>query len=542
MLKLLIVDDEDENDEKKSLSSLLCWKEYGISEVLTAENASMAVDLMNEHPPDILISGMKMNGMTGLQLAKAARQKLPNIKIVFISGYGDFEFVEGAVRIHAYDYILKPVHAKELASSIENVISDIELENKTKEEKEYLTDLVNESRPLLRHKLLTGCLYGGETNEREALERIDSLGLHIKQGPKIVLLVEVDDYKTIERNISINNKISKLHDVFDSIVGKKPFVEAVQVEKSRYALIVTFDNITAKATQNSIIRELSENIIKSAREESDLSVTVGVGCFVEQVTNLYQSYQESSRALSNKLFEGKGRTLFLEKTVEPQRVIERQVDNIDTELAKCLLNRDVSLAHRLLDGLFDKLRSEKVYDSRYIQDYCINIISRIQITMRELNVETEDVFGHGIILLEKLMNFETILDIRQWMKNVFGAIIEYLKKRDASRNSKMIETILNYISGHYGEEITLKGIAEKLYYTPNYLGNIFKQEIGKSFSDYLTEYRMRRAAEMLEKKDIKTYEAAILVGYKNISSFIRQFKCFYGVTPTEYKGKNAARI
>jgi len=104
-----------------------------------------------------------------------------------------------------------------------------------------------------------------------------------------------------------------------------------------------------------------------------------------------------------------------------------------------------------------------------------------------------------------------------------------------SNNEIAVMKITAYIENHYKENITLNKIAEDLYYTPNYLGYVFKKETNRKFSEYLMEYRIRQAAKLLEERKIKVIDAAMSVGYKDMPTFIKKFKAVYGVTPSEYR-------
>lgn len=103
------------------------------------------------------------------------------------------------------------------------------------------------------------------------------------------------------------------------------------------------------------------------------------------------------------------------------------------------------------------------------------------------------------------------------------------------KNRKIVEQVVKYVEESFAQEITLKNIANDLYYSPNHLGYLFKEETGQGFTEYLTEFRMKRAGELLKNSRVKMYEVANQVGYKNISSFINQFKVFFNMTPTEYR-------
>ena len=95
--------------------------------------------------------------------------------------------------------------------------------------------------------------------------------------------------------------------------------------------------------------------------------------------------------------------------------------------------------------------------------------------------------------------------------------------------------MIEQVHRHYSEELSLKTLSQKAGLHPNYLGQLFQQEVGSSFSDYVNQYRIEKATQLLLNTDRKTAEIALSVGYLDTSYFYRQFKKYAGVSPTELR-------
>lgn len=534
MLKLLVVDDE--RLDREGLLRQLDWDQYDIGTVLTANNGYEALEVIATEKPDIMLTDVKMPGMSGLQLAEKVRKAGYAVKIIFVSGYDDFDFVKNAIKLNAYEYILKPVDTEELIVSVSKAVTDILKERQQEEEKRTLLHQVNESKPLLRKKLLEELIYG--TADKDGLwEQIRHLELTLLPGKYMVLLIEIDDFLLLKGNLpdtELDEKIENLQKDIRRYSVSSVQMESIRMEEARIVLLAGFPERCTEEAVLDLADNMGRGAIHEAAQKAGFSVTIGMGSVVDSLLEVHRSYGHCCAALMKKIFEGKGTILYSEAD-SPMQSGDINFENIDVELAKCLLNHDLARACHLLDYMFDRLEEQRVSDGRYIQNYCINIISRLQITLMDINEKVESVFGPGVILWEKLMKFETIVDIRQWMKNIFHAVIEYLVIKNESRSSKIIEEVARFVEQNYQREITLREIAEKLFYSPNYLGSIFKQETGHGFIEYLTEFRIRKAAELLGDPKLKTYEVAGMVGYKTIPSFIKQFKAVFGITPTEYR-------
>lgn len=534
MFKALIVDDE--RLDREGLKGQVQWDALAISVVETAKSGFEALDIIHAIVPDILITDVKMPGMNGLSLAQKATELVPWIKIIFISGFDDFEYVRNALLINAYEYILKPVDTPELLSALKNVVNERIKEIKAREENKELQNKVSESRPLLKHKLFCDMLYG--TAGREDIEtRIKSLELKIHEGLYRVLLCELDDYKIILEELPAGELEKLQEQIFDLLEHFEVplcIAESVQIEKSRYAVILNYKEDMETSNINTTSHLAAERIIAMVKDHTGMSVTLGMGSVVNGMEALHISYDDSCQALLQKMLAGKGSVLeYLPKTSIKEMSVNFQ--NTANELIQCIKTADLPKVYYLIDHLFDDLEAGNIYGNKYIQNCCINIISRMEITLLEMNERVENIFGEEVILWDKLMKYETILDIRQWMKNIFRAVMEYFENRNSRKNRKIITAVIKYMEENYYKELTLKDIAGVFFYSPNYLGSVFKEELGLGFFEYLTDFRMKKAAEFLRQPGMKMYEIANHVGYKNVSSFINQFKLSYNMTPTEFR-------
>ncbi|SFB49568.1 Helix-turn-helix domain-containing protein [Cohnella sp. OV330] len=151
------------------------------------------------------------------------------------------------------------------------------------------------------------------------------------------------------------------------------------------------------------------------------------------------------------------------------------------------------------------------------------------------------------------------LDHARGMKETEQAYLEMVKRQDArqktapassltlqpqpddrdsrpfKKNRKLAQDIIAYIRARMHEVITLRNAANAFSYTPNYLGLIFKEETGVSFSDYVVQARLEKAQELLKNTNLKIYEIADQVGYRNLNYFSKQFKDSFGLSPLEYR-------
>jgi two-component system response regulator YesN len=129
-------------------------------------------------------------------------------------------------------------------------------------------------------------------------------------------------------------------------------------------------------------------------------------------------------------------------------------------------------------------------------------------------------------------------DMNSWLRRKLFELSERLYIKNQKQNRKIIDAIREYIDLQLTSKITLKQVAGHFSFSPNYLGQLFKEETGEHFSNYLIRVRIKRACELLLNPLLKVYEIADQLGYKNILYFHRQFKQLTGVTPGDYRKAN----
>lgn len=534
MLKLLIVDDE--RLDREGLKEQIDWGKFGISEVETAKNGFEAINIMNTFKPDILITDIKMPGMSGLELAEKAVIIMPRIKIVFVSGYDDFEYVRNALKIRAYEYILKPVDSEELINVLKQIISEILEERRVEQEKTILLNNIKESEVILKKNLLLD-LVNGSLKLENIWDEIEKLNIKINKGYYYVVILEIDDYKYILQMKGIQ-KINEIHEniieILKGIIRTDCLIEYIQIQPWRYILVFSMNARANEEIDNNDCVAISEEIIAKMKTKYDTSLTIAIGNSVNKIEDINISYSNSCQAIVPKLYKGKGKVLlFQPKVKDKSENIDFQ--NICNELMQAIKSFDINRANYFINYLFESFSKCNILNEKYIINCSINILSRIEIILLDMNEQKEDIFGENVILWSNIIEYDALPDVMGIMKDIFQKIISYLENKNSNKKRKLVKLVIKYIDDNYSKDLTLKDIANHFYYSPNYLGALFKEEIGKGFADYLTEVRMKKAAELLKQTQLKAYEVAGMIGYKNLSAFINQFKINFEVTPKEYR-------
>jgi two-component system, response regulator YesN len=535
MLKLLIVDDEDL--DREGLLTELDWEQYGISEIKSARTGMEAIRIMKNFEPHILMTDIKMPVMSGLQLAEKAKELFPDIKIVFISGYDKFEYAQEAVKLNAYRYLLKPIDNDELIALVVDLVDHIMQERSLVEKENIKNDFMYESQDFLKSRLFHECSYYSYDDESELINRANYLGLNIIPGKYILLLTEIDNYTEWRNSISVMENEKTCLDICCIACELRKDIYCIDAAAFDLQMCSVLISCNSHVPDELLLDEaciIAEELIETVHTMLNISISIGVSSVFQNLTGIKQGFMECRHALKRKIYAGKGKVHSKLQICSPPD-IKLNLENMGIELCKMLTAGDKAGIVNTLDSMFNMLVNNHIENNSYIQSLCISIIYRLNITIMEMGLEPNNIFGDSSKLINKPMELETILDIKQWMKDTFLSVIKYYEELRDNKDFSIRREFETYIEKNYYKDITLKQIAEEWHYSPNYLGNIFKQKFNKGFSEYLVEYRMGKAAILLKNDDAKIYEVAHKVGYNNISSFIKQFKQSHKVTPAEYR-------
>ena len=169
MYKLLIVDDND-----IQVQSLLCfveWEKFGITEIQVAQDGQEGLELFKSINPDIIITDIEMPILNGIEMTKIIREKNPDVKIIFISCYEDFHYLQNAMENEVVSYILKPIDRDELTGIIERVIAKLEDEKKYQE----IHQIMETNLLMLRENFLYRLLYSHQISYEDCAELPEKL-------------------------------------------------------------------------------------------------------------------------------------------------------------------------------------------------------------------------------------------------------------------------------------------------------------------------------------------------------------------------------
>ncbi|QMV42931.1 response regulator [Cohnella cholangitidis] len=521
MYKVLLVDDEELDLE--GMRQFIPWKELGMEVMGAANNALTASEMMARWPIDILVSDVNMPYMSGLDLARSALERSPNLRVIFVSGYQEFSYVRQALSLKAYNYVLKPMEDNELVATLVKVKQDLDEANKQREVEESYQQMI----PIAKSDLLIRLLEGEAGEDGDSRSRLfASHGLDRLNWPLRVAIMEIDkwtwEYEDAQRSQLEISRVF-LQQVHEAVEGEIPYCK---LSNQRIALLL----------EEAGLEQAARKLYASIGKQLTVSVTTGLGNPVHDLEQLHSSYQQAIKAVEGKMFLGKGTLIKYEEVQrDPEMLDARMLDARMEALLKAMTEYDLVRVYDELENLFQSAASLR---SRFtVHNLAIYIVWKLE---QHLNSMDEDLFKLLDIELHNLdivLQFDTINDIRSWLVHRVYEISERLHEKSNTTSSKFMRSVMKMMKERMSENITMKDFAKHFPFSPSYFGFLIKEKSGHTFNELLVQLRMERACELLKVPGIKIYEVADQVGYRYLPYFSRQFKEKIGMTPLEYRKK-----
>ncbi|MBE1444463.1 helix-turn-helix domain-containing protein [Paenibacillus sp. OAS669] len=268
-----------------------------------------------------------------------------------------------------------------------------------------------------------------------------------------------------------------------------------------------------------------------------LQVSIGISRAFSQLNDTVKAYGESMAALKCRIHLGPDIIAHYED-IEHNEAVESKVYShlklMEDQLAQAL--QEVKLEKAI--DIFNQYLSSVLNKDGFMNEHhllLIQLMSRILHIVQDQGVSLRKILeGEGAV--EQLLKLQTREEIALWFQTkLFVPIITMLSEKADTQYVNIADRIVKMIHDLYDAEISLESCAETLNFHPVYLSRVFKKEMGVSFSDYLSDYRMSMAKVMLETTTMKISEIGEKLQYKNISAFIRNFRKTYGTTPGQYR-------
>lgn len=492
MYKLYLLDDEPFILE--GLKYIIDWEEYGFDVVGTSSNGEDGFNFIKNEDVDLIITDIMMPKMTGLELISNLKKINHNARFIVLSAFQEFQYAKEAISMGAENYLTKPIDEDELIQTIEGVKKKIEkIKLEKVDTKIFKNDLILK---LICNK-----------NNDGILDRLRLEGVNLNYKNLCVVILEFAEGGNINNHIL--NYIDNLN-----------YEYCVNLQ-NQILIIMDKESINKDA-----LRNLKDDLSSITNEQ----IYISRGKYVDSIDNLNCSYQSAKDIHEYKLVYPN--ISWIREYKEKSYNLEN-IDYIDFDhLKKLLLNKDNKESLNYIESIFSKLKNDENLTVKQIKTKSIEVFLNVY------NYFNDSKIIKGLDLyLEKVINSVNLDQIQVELNNMIKHRQSKLEETDDSI-SPIILKLLRNIEKNYSKDLNLKEISETYNINSIYLGQLFQKETGILFSDYLNNFRVNKAKNLLVETSLKAAEIGELVGYANKNYFYRKFKDIVGITPSEWRKIN----
>ncbi|GLC89657.1 response regulator [Lysinibacillus piscis] len=517
-MRVLLVDDEAQI--RKGLMKKVKWVEFGYDEILEAANGVEALEVLQQYKIHLILTDIRMPRMDGVELAQKCHESYPNCKLVVLSGYSDFDYVKKAMQYGVRDYLLKPIAPDELNEMVYKMTVEINKELQKQKEIDSAKHFVHSYFHEVQEQYLLYMVKDEWLQKHLVVERVKQLQLdEILKQPYQLL--------TAELRGNSSSRVSELWYSFQLISR-----ELTVPNKWIYAFInPSYRNVVhfLVLADDKVLATFIQSLLAEVKRLLRLELVIGIGNKAVGIENLKTSYISSLLAWSQS-------ELGCQSQIIQAGEISKETVDVSTDSERILLHAIESLNaesfNKQIKQLFDISLHHSVWSFSYMANRILFLLSAVG---QKYDADSQGVKELLWECQQSIWALQSDVSIIEKIQDLAKKIMENVRKARYSNGRLVVENIRQYMDEHYGTEITLTSLSEMFHMNNAYLSELFKEQIGENFSDYLTRIRMEKAQIFLQDEQLKIIDVANLVGYANSGYFSTVFKKYFKQTPVEYR-------
>ena len=500
MYRMLVVDDE--KTERECVRFLIEQSGLPLEVSEAGDGREALMQLKETDGADILFTDVQMPLMDGLELIREAEKLFPDMKILIFSSYADFEYARTALTLGVVNYILKPLIPEELEKSLEGLIGQLDEEAASRKLQDRQQSFV------LQYALQLSISgnFDGSRAEPVVLKQLEQF--------RCMVLVDFDgDF--LENNSFI---------FYESLrCVMKLDMESLNLSPDQALLLLR--------TPVENPKEWGMKLLSHIQETFQITCWLSISGSLSGQVSLKDACAAVEQQMERRFWEPQLHVFTGQEREDAQDGGENGTDENRQllQIKRALGNRDGAALQEALDSLFAKYRSRQNQSQIYVKFIFSNLLTTLYPFLNEMDGEKKTLDA----MISDLYLQPDISEIVRMVQELASRIIGGFSSGPSIRRE--ILEVIDYIGANYGKELSVERLASIVFLTPDYLSRLFKKSMGKSISQYIRQFRMEKARELLTGTNRKVIDIGEAVGYPNYSYFCQSFREYFGTSPERYR-------
>lgn len=523
MIKIMIVDDVPIFLEY--LRGVIEWERYGFEICAQASNGKEAFEKIEQCYPDVIITDITMPYMDGLEFSEKVMSTYPDISIILLTGNSEFEYARKALKIGVCDYIVKPFEKEELILSLLKLQDNME---RTLESLETYSDEAQE----LKEKFLRNSILGSKDEEEQWKNDLESVGISFPTNYYLLgcICFKKDEKTNFEKFLNWEKILISM--LKNAVRTNGRSCEVFKDFQNDIVFVMNFEDEKAFKEYKAYEFEDFPEIIE---RHVGVECQIGISDYCHSLRELKSEYYRIQTILGEalddkviKMFQKKEKRGMSASFYEPRFL---------TELNEALINRE---KEAFAD--FWKQEWKCVYriGNNNFEMQLISILFGMLFTdiVNSGNC-IENVYGEDFRPHVEIYSVQESEKRESRLYFYFEKWLDVVTEKKFTASEIVAERARQYILDHYMEgDLNITKISRELLINQTYLRRMFKDETGMTLWEFLTEYRMQKAKQLLLHTDHGINKIAEMVGYNDVGYFGKCFKKYYHVSPKQMLKQN----
>jgi|GEM_PF-403581 len=498
MRKVLLVDDESWVIE--SLKDLVQWEAHGYEVVAQANSGADALEAMRLHRPDVVFTDIRMPEINGLELIRRGKAMPSPAQFVVVSGYAEFAYAQKALAYGAVAYCLKPFDEIEIVGVLAKLNKMFAAAASASEDADDYTllHLLEESAGGRERRSEDG---GPDVRERtqaeseasgseRLLEQLARRGLTDWEGEGVAAVVAVGSGEP------------------SGLDGR---AVRVKIGTLKTAYLLRYGQAEAAAG-------------RWAEQFPPGLAGIGVSARIGNPAELKGAI-DAADVLAHQFFVTGSPGVFLPHPQQQQDLNEQML-----RMSEAIGGKDLKEVGRVFERLVGLFEAGGLSIRHAFQVYNMTLSFLFKLG------QTENMLYSYEQLTPAFSN------VRDMLAGLGNLAASHLGQPDAlphpvETKNQTFNAILQHVTTHFREEMSLQALSEQFFMNPSYISQLFKKEVGETFTAYVARLRIAHACELLEQDGLSVQEVAERIGYLDYFYFARLFKKTTGKTPTQYRAE-----
>lgn len=513
LYKVLLVDDEHKALE--GLEIMVDWKAMGFEICGLCTNGEEAVRQIQHSFPHVVITDIRMPGMSGLELIEYIKKNVdPDIRFVIMSAYSEFEYAKRAMAQGVNHYILKPIIEEEVYEVLHEVYEQLEKQSKFEHLREEFDreTIVNIILKLIQGK------YVDENLKKKILSHYDDKEWYC-------ILIEMGRKVHAQETTSIIRGI-------EQYIGLRKDVFLLNMNTNYEGIIIGLDK---RADTKREIRHFAHGVYHTIQSLYNICIDMVISHGVPSILQMKDAYTAALETMKFRVFMSDSGIISYEQIKDQSIRFELEKIRYVEQLFEALENADSQKVDDIIRMVEEEFYTKQISPD-ILKMFIVNVVYKTIHFIEETDRDDEKLLSRYNInrLLQSYLTIEEMITI---LKNYCRSLIQYVSELRDQKSKGILYDIKLYIRDHFHECLTIRKIANHFYMNPIYLGQIFTKTYGMGINDYLHKLRIEEAKRLLKHTSMKLNEIANKVGYSNYSRFIKKFEQYQAMKPLEYKKK-----